>query len=194
MALNDITQLKDLEALNDDAFCEAFSAKLGLIFQYAKDDIVRVIELRDLATVQKLRTTLCTAAKVAFDNYTEASTVQRKVMPTASSDVYALGYSLANKLPTRDLDKIFVKGRDNPGESTSDPEITELAEFPHSAFARGPRSPVFEERMRAAMGATGERSAGRPPYLEWHVYWFLLISTRDIKLCNKLYLSFYRRW
>ena len=69
-----------------------------------------------------------------------------------------------------------------------------VSQFPHSAFARGPRSPAFEERMWAAMGATGERSAGRPPYPEWHVYWFLLISTRDIKLCHNLYLSFYRRW
>ena len=65
-----------------------------------------------------------------------------------------------------------------------------MLEFPHSAFVRGLRSPAFEERMRVAMGATGERSAGRPPYPKWHVYWFLLISTRDIKLCNNLYLSF----
>ena len=50
-------------------------------------------------------------------------------MHAASSDVYALRYSLANTLPTRDLDKFFVKGRDNPGESTRDPEITELAEL-----------------------------------------------------------------
>ena len=35
-------------------------------------------------------------------------------------------------------------------------------EFPHSAFARGPRSPVLEEGMRAAMGATRECCAG--PY------------------------------
>ena len=32
----------------------------------------------------------------------------------------------------------------------------------NSAFACGPCSPAFEERMRAAMGATGERSVGRP--------------------------------
>ena len=57
-------------------------------------------------------------------------------------------------------------------------------QFPHSAFARGPRSPAFEERMRAA---TGERSAGSPPYPVWHVYWFLLISTRDINLCHNFY-------
>ena len=37
-------------------------------------------------------------------------------------------------------------------------------QFPHSAFASGPRSPAFQEGMRAAMGATGERSAGRPSY------------------------------
>ena len=48
-----------------------------------------------------------------------------------------------------------------------------------------------EEGMRAAMDATGERSAGRPPYPVWHVYWFLSTSTRDIKLCNDLYLSFF---
>ena len=28
--------------------------------------------------------------------------------------------------------------------------------------ARGPHTPAFEERMQATMGATGERSAGRP--------------------------------
>ena len=51
-----------------------------------------------------------------------------------------------------------------------------LSQFPHLAFVRGPRSPALEERMRAAMGATEERSAGRPPYPEWHVYWFLSIQ------------------
>ena len=62
--------------------------------------------------------------------------------------------------------------------------------IPTSALARRPLSPAFEERMRAAMGTTGEPSAGRPPYTVWHVYWFLLVSTRDIKICNNLYLSF----
>ena len=33
-------------------------------------------------------------------------------------------------------------------------------QFPHSAFARGQRSPALAERMRAAMGATDECSAG----------------------------------
>ena len=37
-----------------------------------------------------------------------------------------------------------------------------FAQFPHSAFARGPRSPALEEGMRAAMGATRERREG--PY------------------------------
>ena len=37
-------------------------------------------------------------------------------------------------------------------------------QFPHSAFARGSRSPAFEGRMWAAMGATEECSAGRPLY------------------------------
>ena len=35
-------------------------------------------------------------------------------------------------------------------------------QFPHSAFASGPRSPALEEGMRAAMGATRECCAG--PY------------------------------
>ena len=69
--------------------------------------------------------------------------------------------------------------------------LPNVGNFPHSAFARGPHSPAFEERMRAAMDATGERSAGRPPYPVWHVYWFLSISTRDIKPCNNLHLSFF---
>ena len=34
------------------------------------------------------------------------------------------------------------------------------SEFPHSAFRREPRSLALEERMQAAMGATGECSAG----------------------------------
>ena len=37
-----------------------------------------------------------------------------------------------------------------------------LLKFPHSAFARGPRSPALEEGMRASMGATRECCAG--PY------------------------------
>ena len=37
-----------------------------------------------------------------------------------------------------------------------------FSQFPHSAFARGPRSPALEEGMRASVGATRECYAG--PY------------------------------
>ena len=40
--------------------------------------------------------------------------------------------------------------------------IMTKSQFPHSAFARGPRSPALEEGMRAAMGATHECCVG--PY------------------------------
>ena len=64
--------------------------------------------------------------------------------------------------------------------------------------------PTFGIRARAALSCVRDKNAGsygcywgvqcrQAPYPEWHVYWFLLISARDIKLCNNLYLSFYRR-
>ena len=128
MAPTAISELKDLVSLEEDIFCETFSDNLALIFQYAQNDIMNVIETRDLTTVLKLRTGLCTAAKVAFAAYTNANAVQRKVKHTASSDVYALGYSLANKLPTKDLYMIFVKNNDN-GESSHDAEQTDMADL-----------------------------------------------------------------
>ena len=67
-------------------------------------------------------------------------------------------------------------------------------QFPHSAFARGPRSPALEEGMRVAMGATCECCAGPYAWCSIYVHWFLLISTSDIKRYNNLYLSFHRRW
>ena len=60
-------------------------------------------------------------------------------------------------------------------------------QFPHSAFARGPRSPALEEGMRAAMGATRERREGPYAQCSIYVHWFLLISTGDIKRFNNLY-------
>ena len=68
------------------------------------------------------------------------------------------------------------------------------SQFPHSAFARGPRSPALEEGMRVAMGATCECCAGPYAWCSIYVHWFLLISTSDIKRYNNLYLSFHRRW
>ena len=61
---------------------------------------------------------------------------------------------------------------------------------------RGPRSPALEEGIRAPMGATGECSAGPHTQCRIHVtlHWLLLIPTSDIKHCDYLYLSFYRRW
>ena len=70
---------------------------------------------------------------------------------------------------------IQVCSKPPPPPPPPPPSFKHSNQIPHSAFARGPRSPAFEERMRAAMGATGERSPGRPPYPEWHVYWFLFL-------------------
>ena len=68
--------------------------------------------------------------------------------------------------------------------------------FPYLAFVCGPRSPVLEEGMQAAMGVTGECSAGPHTQCGKHVHWFLSISASDIKRYNNLYmyLSFYSRW
>ena len=73
-----IRQLKDLETLENDAFCDAFNEHLGLIFQYARNDILGAIDMRDLDTLLKLRNSLCTSAKVAFPAYMSATMVQRK--------------------------------------------------------------------------------------------------------------------
>ena len=69
-------------------------------------------------------------------------------------------------------------------------------QFPHLAFLCGPRSLVLEERMRAAMCATGECSAGPGVQASIHrvtCVLILIISTSDIKCYNGLYLSFYHR-
>ena len=72
----------------------------------------------------------------------------------------------------------------------SDCQMWEISHIRHSRAGRTLlRS--SKECGRLWMLLHGERSAGRPPYPVWHVYWFLSISTRDIKLCNNLYLSFF---
>ena len=128
MAPTAISELKDLVSLEEDIFCETFSDNLAITFQYAQNDIMNVIKTRDFTTLLKLRAGLCTAAKVAFAAYTNANAVQRKVEHMASSDVYALDYSLANELPTKELDKIFIKKNDN-GESSHDAEQTDMADL-----------------------------------------------------------------
>ena len=128
MAPTTISELKDLVSVEEDIFCETFSDNLGLIFQYTQNDIMNVTETRDPTMVLKLQTGLCTAAKVAFAVYTNANAVQCKVKHTASGDVYALGYSLANELPTIELDKIFIKNNDN-GESSHDAKQTDMADL-----------------------------------------------------------------
>ena len=62
-------------SLEEDIFCKTFLDNLGLIFQYAQNDIMNVIETRDFTMVLKLRTGLCIAAKVAFAAYTNTKII-----------------------------------------------------------------------------------------------------------------------
>ena len=53
-----------------------------------------------------------------------------------------------------------------------------MLKFPRLTFVQGPRSPALEVRMRAAIDAIGECSAGPVRSV---VFFFQLITTSDIK-------------
>ena len=100
-----LTNLRELQELDKEAFHKTFMNNMNIIFQYTMLDIEKVLDGIALETLTQLHKTLCGLAKVTFPKYSNMKAKNRIISGTTIKDIRNLGFSLHS----RDLDKIFVE-------------------------------------------------------------------------------------
>ena len=105
------SQLRTLSELvvkqTEPDFVASFMVSLGFIFQYAQGDIKASLTQIDQAVLMDIRSRLCAACCDLFAQYLDKKSINRQAKHKVVEDVLSLGVSVVNKLPGKDLDKIF---------------------------------------------------------------------------------------
>ena len=112
------------EASNSEDFVEIFITSLARIFQYGVGDIRDCLLQLQTNSLVDLHRALCDNCVLLFPQYKDDRPINRQSNRTIVPDIISLGSSLLNKLPTKELDKIF-KHSAKPSSSqevSSDPE------------------------------------------------------------------------
>ena len=87
-----------------------FLNNLDIVFQYSKNDVICVLEAREIAVLHSLRSQLAEQSLALFDELKDRTLCNRKIEGTYASDIFLLGYSVVNKsLATGIIDKVLVK-------------------------------------------------------------------------------------
>ena len=93
-------------------------------------DILETITELDMDLLSSIHNTLADMAKTTFPKFKDCRAVQRTMAHTAAKDIWFLGFSIANRSPSKELEKIF---KDNISETDV---TTTHAEQPHHVIAQ----------------------------------------------------------
>ena len=104
-----ISNLTDIKTLEDEDLVETFIKCIDLIFNYGLNDIQQCLLGRPLGTLDCLRKCLVEELAKILPDYANKTMKRRVKDTTLCQDIVQLGYSLVNKTPTKDLDKIFTQ-------------------------------------------------------------------------------------
>ena len=119
--------LQDLT--NDDKPHELFISEIQRIFQYGMKDILETINELDMDVLSSIHNNLADMAKTTFPKFKDRRAVQRTVAHTAAKDIWFLGFSIANRSPSKELEKIFK-------DSIFETDVTtKHADQPHHVMA-----------------------------------------------------------
>jgi len=113
-----VKQLQDIPAIDDKDLMEAYTSSLQVIHQYNSADIQEVLLKLSMDTLANIHKRLCEMTVEMFPALKEKRAINRQVKKTIVPDIFNLGYSLSNKAPTRELEKIFVT-RDSTETTTN---------------------------------------------------------------------------
>jgi hypothetical protein len=110
-----LTEFKDLADLigakDKPNFTDAFVTSLGNIFQYAQNDVSKL----EQATLVELRNKLSLACVELLPQVTSTTRlINRQSKHKLVDDVFQMGYSIVNKAPAKELDKIYKVDVQNP--------------------------------------------------------------------------------
>ena len=109
-----------LAGVNNEAFSHIFMDSLEIVFQYTKSDIQNILVTKDMDTLNLVQEALYEKAKVLFPLYSSRRPRKRQVVNTIAGDIWSLGFSICNKAPVRDLDKILVPISTDPSSQEAE--------------------------------------------------------------------------
>ena len=111
MSVPDIKELDQLNCISNSALCQVLWGSNEIIFAYARDDFVKIMEQKDPSVLKDIKQFLCDKAGKMFPEFKIRKPVNRKEKnnKAAAQDIFDLGYSIINKKVTIDMDKIYHK-------------------------------------------------------------------------------------
>ena len=111
MSVPDIKELDQLNCISNSALCQALWGSNEIIFAYARDDFVKIMEQKDPSVLKDIKQFLCDEAEKMFPEFKTRKPVNRKEKnnKAAAQDIFDLGYSIINKKVTINMDKIYNK-------------------------------------------------------------------------------------
>ena len=107
-----ITEINDLKNICDNDFQEAFWNNRQVVFSYALQDVLSLLDSRTKKILQPLRNHLCKLAQETFVDLQDKVQVNRRGKNPINEDIFHLGYSLVNNAITKEAEKLFTK-KDN---------------------------------------------------------------------------------
>ena len=129
-----VRNLDNLISLNDDYLPEGFLESMDTIFSYNIGDIQGSLCDFSKESLGKLHKSLCEKVVAAFPQFKDRRPINRQVKKTLIHDITVLGYSLMNKSPLKDVDKIFhqtgpASSSFTDGDDTDTSQTSEIAEL-----------------------------------------------------------------
>ena len=99
-----ITQLTDLNEINDNDFTAVFIKSMDMIFKWAHSDITSTLDQRSEIPLTNLRNTLCEQTKGTFPEINNKMPIKRRKKHLLIKDVCVLGDCLVKNVANSELD------------------------------------------------------------------------------------------
>ena len=99
MSVPDIKELDQLNCISNNALCLALWGSNEIIFAYARDDFVKIMEKKDHSVLKDIKQFLCDEAEKMFPEFKIRKSVNRieSNKKAAAQDIFDLGYIIINK-------------------------------------------------------------------------------------------------
>ena len=115
----DITYLEDFDIIDKTDFTRVFIANMDNIFRFNCADVQKQLDQEDTAIIQELRKHLLDTFQGEFSQFKDKLPINRLVKHKQVADIFHLGFSIVNKTPTKDAERIF-KESGATGSSVTD--------------------------------------------------------------------------
>ena len=103
-------QLHGLEQTEEKNLLEYIQRHINVIFTCNKNDVIEVINGKDVIRLKEVRNELLEGVELLFEGYASNNAINRTVPQKICEDIYHLGYSLVTKEPCKDLRKVYRDG------------------------------------------------------------------------------------